>query len=286
VFVDGRISLRTHAKRDIVRQVQALFNDGAPGERPVVRSDNALFAPDSVVWRVHGDLTTMMIGGVCALLLQMLNPAVLAGVWDHSNFRTDLIGRLRRTARFIATTTYGERADAMAAIARVRDVHRRIAGTRRDGTPYRADDPALLAWVHLTEAWSFLAAWQRHGSGRLSPAQQDRYYSDFAAIGTMLGADGVPHDRNAAIAALSLMRPQLVADDRTRDVARLVLGHLPANPLAIPLQRVTTQASVDLLPDWARRMHGLRATSPLMRPLLGMSTLGVARTLRWAFAAV
>lgn len=283
--MDGRISLRTQAKRDIVRQVRALFNDGTSGERPVVRSDNALFAPDSVVWRVHGDVTTMMIGGVCALLLQMLHPAVLAGVWDHSNFRTDLLGRLRRTARFIAITTYGERADAVAAIAQVRDVHRRIAGKLRDGTPYRADDPALLAWVHLTEAWSFLAAWQRYGTRRLSPAQQDRYLSDFATIGTMLGAEPGPHDRKAAIAALSRMRPRLISDDRTRDVARLVLGHLPANPLAIPLQRVTMQASVDLLPDWARRMHGLRATPPLVRPLLGMSTLGVATTLRWAFAA-
>jgi uncharacterized protein (DUF2236 family) len=30
------------------------------------------------------------------LLLQMLHPAVLAGVWDHSNFRSDMHGRLRR----------------------------------------------------------------------------------------------------------------------------------------------------------------------------------------------
>ncbi len=51
----------------------------------------------------------MMVGGVAALLLQMLHPAVLAGVWDHSNFRTDMLGRLRRTARFIAMTTYGAR---------------------------------------------------------------------------------------------------------------------------------------------------------------------------------
>jgi uncharacterized protein (DUF2236 family) len=284
--IDGSTSLSARARRDIVRQVRGLFDDGTRREEPVVRSDNALFPPDSIVWRVHGDITVMMIGGVSALLLQMLHPAVLAGVWDHSNFRADLLGRLRRTARFIAVTTYGDRTEAEAAIARVRDVHRRIAGTLRNGTPYRADDPGLLAWVHLTEAWSFLAAWQLYGARRLPPAHQDRYFSEFATIGTALGAGAVPHDKAAVADALDRMRPHLLADHRTRDVARLVLGHMPANPLAIPLQRVTMQAAVDLLPAWARRMHGLVASPPLVRPLVSMGALGVARTLRWAFAGV
>ncbi|MBV8457219.1 MAG: DUF2236 domain-containing protein, partial [Acetobacteraceae bacterium] len=95
--------LRT-MKRAITRQVVATFNDRAKGETPVRRRPDGLFGPRSVAWRVHSDVTTMMVGGVAALLLQMLHPAVLAGVWDHSNFRTDMLGRLRRTARFIALT--------------------------------------------------------------------------------------------------------------------------------------------------------------------------------------
>jgi len=284
-MIDPGSSLRTSAKRNIVRQVRALFNDGARAEQPVARSNDALFRPDSIIWRVHGDVTTMMIGGVSALLLQMLHPAVLAGVWDHSNFRADLVGRLRRTARFIAITTYGDRDEASAAIARVRDVHSRVAGTLPDGTAYKADDPQLLAWVHLTEAWSFLAAWQQYGSRRLSPAQQDRYYSEFATIGAAIGANAVPYDRIGAAGALDGMRSRLVADHRTHDVARLVLGHMPDNPLAIPLQRVTMLAAVDLLPAWARQMHRLTASPPLVRPLVGMGALGVAATLRWAFTS-
>jgi uncharacterized protein (DUF2236 family) len=92
-------------KRRIVEEVRDTFNDRAAGEAPVMRREDGLFGPRSVVWRVHGDVTTMMIGGVAALLLQMLHPAVLAGVWDHSRFRDDMLGRLRRTARFIALTT-------------------------------------------------------------------------------------------------------------------------------------------------------------------------------------
>ena len=150
------------AKARLVGEIRSLFNDEAKGEKPVVRSDNALFSRDSVAWRVNGDVTSMMVGGVTALLLQMLHPAVLAGVWDHSNFRTDMLGRLRRTARFIAVTGYADREEALAAIAQVRAVHDRIGGTLPDGTPFSANDPELLAWVHVSEMVSFLDAWIRY----------------------------------------------------------------------------------------------------------------------------
>ncbi len=274
---------RSGAKARIVGQVRALFNDQARGEAPVERSAAAMFSPDAVIGRVHGDVVSMMVGGVAALLLQMLHPAVLAGVWDHSNFRTDMLGRLRRTARFIAVTTYGERTDAEAVIARVRAVHAHIAGTLPDGTPYRADDPALLAWVHVSEAWCFLAAGQRFGDHRLIAAEQDAYYAAFAEVGELLGAASLPRDRAGTDRYLQAMRPQLVADARTREVARFVLEQTPANPLALPVQRIVMQAAVDLLPEWARLMHGLAGSPALMRPVVTSGTRNLAKTLRWAF---
>ena len=274
---------RSGAKARIVGQVRALFNDQARGEAPVERSAAAMFSPDAVIGRVHGDVVSMMVGGVAALLLQMLHPAVLAGVWDHSNFRTDMLGRLRRTARFIAVTTYGERTDAEAVIARVRAVHAHIAGTLPNGTPYRADDPALLAWVHVSEAWCFLAAWQRFGDRRLGMAEQDAYYAAFAEVGELLGAASLPRDRAGTDRYLQTMRQQLVADARTREVARFVLEQTPANPLALPVQRIVMQSAVDLLPEWARRMHGLAGSPALMRPVVTAGTRNLARTLRWAF---
>ena len=276
-------SLERRARREIVGRVRRLFNDQARGERPVVRSDDALFEHGSPIWRVHGDVTSMMVGGVAALLLQMLHPAVLAGVWDHSNFRTDMLGRLRRTARFIAMTTYGAKGEAAEAIARVRDVHGRIAGTLPDGTPYKADDPDLLAWVHVSEATCFLAAWQRYGAAPLPADEQDRYFADFAIIAERLGASPVPVTRVEAEVLLEAMRPQLRATPRSREVAQIVLKHRPDNVLALPIQAMTAQAAIELLPDWARRMHGLRSNS-LSAPLTGAGTRGLARTLRWAFA--
>ena len=147
------------------------------GERPALRRADALFPPDSVAWRVNGDIVTMMIGGVSGLLLQMLHPAVLAGVWDHSDFRADMHGRLRRTAKFIAVTTYDHAEAGRAAIDKVNRIHAKLGGTLPDGASYRVSDPHLLAWVHVTETISFLDSWIRYAEPDMSMARQDAYFA-------------------------------------------------------------------------------------------------------------
>jgi uncharacterized protein (DUF2236 family) len=269
-------------KRALIAQVRRTFNDQARGETPVVRTPDGLFGPQSVCWRVHGDVVTMMVGGVSALLLQMLHPAVLAGVWDHSAFRQDMLGRLRRTARFIAVTGYDSLEAADAAIEKVRDVHTRVKGTLPDGTPYAADDPRLLAWVHVTEAVSFLDAWIHYAEPGMSMADQDRYFAEFAIIAERLGADPVPRTRAAGEALIADMRSELKADARTREVARLVLEQPAPNPAVAPMQKMIFAAAVDLLPDWAREMHGLKALR-LTGPAIRLGTRGFASTFRWAF---
>ncbi|MDP3404565.1 MAG: oxygenase MpaB family protein [Brevundimonas sp.] len=273
------------AQRAIARQIVAMFNDPDKGERPIVRQSDGLFGPDSVAWRVHGDVVGMLVGGVSGLLLQMLHPAVLAGVWDHSNFRSDMHGRLRRTARFIAITTYGGRDEATRAIDRVRTIHSHLGGTLPSGQPYRVSDPELLAWVHVTECWSFLNGWIRYGEPGMSAADQDRYFAEMATMGAMLGADPLPRTRLEARRLIDRMRPQLKVDERTREVARLVLSQPASSRATAPIQAMTLQAGVELLPQWARRIHGL--PSPLLaRPLVRAGTMGLAKTLRWSFAGV
>ena len=269
-------------KGALIGQVRAVFNDQAKGEKPVVRSPDALFAPGTIARRVHGDVITMMVGGVTALLLQMLHPAVLAGVWDHSSFRGDMLGRLRRTARFIAVTTFGARADAEAAIEKVREVHTRVKGVLPDGTPYAADDPRLLAWVHVTEAVSFLDAWIRYAEPNMSAPDQDRYFAEFAMIAEALGVDPIPRTRAEADALVAAMRSELRVDARTREVARMVLDQPAPNLALAPVQRLVFGAAVDLLPGWARAMHGLNGPG-LAAPAVRLGTHGVAGALRWAF---
>jgi len=263
-------------------QVTRLFNDASKGERPVTRRADALFAPDSVAWRVHGDVVTMLIGGVDSLMLQMLHPAVLAGVWDHSDFRNDMMARLRATAKFIARTTYDHADEAQVLIDKVRRIHDHVHGTLPDGTPYQANDPRLLAWVHVTEAVCFLDAWIAYGEPRLTRADQDQYFAEVAQIGQALGADPVPTSRAEAEALIASIRAELRVNARTREVAGLVLDQTVGPPTAAVPSRILMQAAVDLLPDWARAMHGLKA-SRLARPVVREGALAMARTLRWAF---
>jgi uncharacterized protein (DUF2236 family) len=270
-------------RRALVRQVRATFNDGAKGERPIPRSEHALFAPDSVIWRVHGDVTSMMAGGIAALLLQMLHPAALGGVWDHSDVHGDMLGRLRRTARFIAVTTYGEREAAEQAIAKVRRIHSQVSGSLPDGTTYRADDPHLLAWVHVAGALMFLEGWRRYGEPRMSRADQDLYFAQARDVARMLGADPVPGTRAAAERLVRDFTSELRADSRTRAFRDLVLD-APAPSLAeAPVQRLLMGAAADLLPGWARDLHGLRRI-PMSGLPIRAATFGLAGTLRWALA--
>lgn len=270
-------------RRRIATEVVGIFNDRSRGERPVRRRPDGLFGPQSVAWRVHGDVTSMMVGGIAGLLLQMLLPEVLAGVWDHSNFRADMHGRLRRTARFIAITTYGGRDEAEAAIARVRAIHARVRGTLPDGTPYAADDPASLAWVHMTEAVSFLAGRLRFVEPNMPLADQDRYFAEMAIVAQALGADPVPHTHAEAWRLIEQMRPRLKSDDRTREVARLVLDRRIGGMAPAPAGAIVRQAAIDLLPPWARALHGLPSPA-LARPIVRASASGMARMLRWALA--
>jgi uncharacterized protein (DUF2236 family) len=277
------VPMQQVVKDIIADRVRSFFNDRGHGERPVARSNGGLFGPGSVAWKVHGDVTTMMVGGVAALLMQMLHPAVLAGVWDHSNFRDDMHGRLRRTARFIALTTYGSDAEASEAIERVREVHRHVTGWLPDGRPYAAGDPDLLTWVHVTETWCFLEAWKRYAEPAMPPAGQDQYFLEMREIALRLGARDVPRSRDDAIAYMTQMRGSLDVSDRTRAIVAVLLNPPIRNSALTPLQRISAQASVDILPRWARRMHALHS-SKLARPIVHCGTVGVTHLMRWAFS--
>lgn len=243
--------------------------------------DPGLFGPDSVCWRVHGDFTSMMIGGISALLLQALHPLALAGVWDHSNFREDLLGRLRRTGQFISGTTYASRQDADWLIDKVKRIHLGVTGTAPDGRPYAASDPDLLTWVHVAEVSSFLAAHLRYRNPQLSPADQDRYYDEVALIAERLGARDVPRSRAQIDSYLHTMRPQLLCDDRSREILRILRSAPAPSALAAPMGALMMQAGFDLLPHWAQSMLGEPISARRSR-LIAAGVDRVAPLLRWA----
>jgi uncharacterized protein (DUF2236 family) len=224
----------------------------------------------------------MMVGGIAALLTQMLHPQALAGVWDHSDVHSDMIGRLRRTARFIAVTTFGQRDSALAAIAKVKSIHEQVGGRLSNGAEYRATDPWLLAWVHVAGAINFLDGWRRYAEPRMSRADQDRYFAESGEIARLLDADPVPQTRSAAERLITDFRPELRADERTRAFRNLVLEAPASSAAAASVQLLMMNAAVDLMPGFARDMHGL--ARPILPPLVRGATFGIASALRWAFA--
>jgi len=265
----------------LVERVRGVFNDTAQGEQPTPPSDEALFARDSPIRMVHADLVGMMVGGIRALLLQMLHPDALQGVIDHSNFREDMHGRLRRTAKFIAVTTFAHRDEAMKAIERVNRIHSKVSGTLPDGTPYSATNPRTLAWVHVTEASSFLAGYLRHVRPDMPGYEQDEYYRQFAVIAKALGADPVPINRNEAEEVLRELRDELRTSPEAREIAQLVLTQRP--PGTPPgMQSVLGGDAVEMLPPFARTMLGLQRPGIAALPARA-ATWGMGKTLRWAF---
>ena len=245
------------------------------------QGDPGLFGPESISWKVHGDFTSMLVGGISALMLQALHPLALAGVWDHSNFRHDMLGRLRRTGQFISGTTFGSRKDADWLIEKVRKIHLHIVGTAEDGRPYAASDPDLLTWVHVAEVSHFLAAHLRYRNPSLSPADQDRYYAEIALVAERLGARDVPHSRAEIDAYLTAIRPQLTCDHRSHEVIRLLLEAPAPSRLARPMGALMMRAGIDLLPDWASDMLQLHPPA-WQRPLVRIGVNSVAPVLRWS----
>jgi uncharacterized protein (DUF2236 family) len=238
------------------------------------------FDPNRPIQVVHRDVATL-VGGVRALLLQTLHPAVMAGVAQHSNYRTDPWGRLQRTSIFLEEVIFGTADRAAAACARVRRVHAFVKGVTPAGTPYDATDPHLMAWVHLTEVDSFLAAHQRFGSRKLTSSEADGYVADMAKIAEALGIHHPPRSVATLADDLDAYRSELAVTPEAAETIRFVRD--PPLPLAArPAYRSLAQGALMLLPSWASRMIGSPGDRQFGESMATRRTVATVATLRWA----
>ena len=267
----------------IGRGVRTIISGAA--DRPPLRrepDDPGLLPYGGAAWLVHGD-QSMLVGGVRALLLQTLHPAVMSGVAQHSDYKRDPLGRLQRTGRFVGETTFGTLEQAEQSLALVRSIHTRVEGVTPAGKSYSASDPRLLEWVHVTEVDSFLRAHQRFGTHPANDDDADAYIEEMAAVGEGLGVERAPRDRAELAASLESFRPELVVDRQCREAIRWLM--FPPLPIpARPAYGVLLSASIGFLPTWARRMMWL-PKAPLADPLIVRpTTTAMLRVLGWAFA--
>lgn len=222
----------------------------------------ALMPADGVSWRVFANPVCLFVGGVAAVLLELAEPSVRSGVWDHTSFRRDPVGRLRRTGFAAMMTVYGPRSAAERLIARVVRIHARVAGVTPGGVAYRANDPRLLDWVHATATFGFTEAYHRYARP-LSPAEKDAAFAEALPHAALYGATGAPPTWAAWEAMLEGSAPGLEGSDILAEFLRIMAAApiLP-RPLRL-LQRLLVRAAVDVTPEPVRslpqlRGHGLR----------------------------
>ena len=245
--------------------------------------------PDGVARMVHGDLSSMLIGGISALLLQTLHPLAMAGVAEHSNYQADPLGRLRRTANFVGVTTFGTIGQAEEAIAQVRRVHRRVRGIAPDGRPYSAGDPELVTFIHVAEVWSFLEASRRFGPRDLSPEECDRYYEEVAPIAIALGADWVPLSSADVEDYFRRVRPELYATEQAHQALDWLRNGVRRRPNEQAVFSMLHAGAVSMLPGWARAELNLSTRAALDLLLDTVAVIPASRALsaalRWVATA-
>jgi uncharacterized protein (DUF2236 family) len=225
----------------------------------------ALVSPDSISWRVFKNPLSLFVGGIAAVIMELAEPRVRTGVWEHTTFRVDPIRRLRRTGFAAMLTIYGARGKAEAMIARVRRMHDRVAGSTPAGEAYHANDPELLNWVQGTAAYGFLQAYHAYVQP-LSDSERDRYYAEGTLAASLYGASA-----STSEAALEMrfeaMSNRLERSDILFEFLT-IMRSAPILPLPLrPAQSLLVRAAVDLTPRWLRTIaaltdHGLNAWEP------------------------
>jgi len=203
------------------------------------RGEPSLSPADSVAWRAFKNPVALYIGGVTAVLLELAEPRVRTGVWEHTNFRDAPVRRMRRTGIAAMVTVYAARSQAEAMIERVARMHGRVEGTTPCGQAYSANDPELLTWVHATASYGFLSAYDRFADP-LDLAEQNRFYSESSRAAALYGADAPPRSVAQRESLFEAMHPRLAA-------------RAPALPFPCPTrQRPLIRASIHLLPEPVR----------------------------------
>jgi uncharacterized protein (DUF2236 family) len=239
----------------LIERSAAAFTRAIP-ERP----GHGFFAPDSVAWRVSGDLSSP-IAGLRSLLVQALHPLAMAGVDQHSDWRADPVGRLAATSSYIATLLYGERAVAERAAAWVRTIHERVQGLDPEtGQSYAASDPALLLWVHAALVDSGIAACALFGT-ELSAAEADQYVAEMTAAAVIIGIPEhlVPSDAADLAGYLESVRPELLRSAAARESMAYLLDPPGLDEEVAEIWQDIREAAVMSLPDWARQLYGYSA---------------------------
>lgn len=255
----------TKIQDHVSRRFRALLSGDPEGNPPWLPQiaegeGRGLFMPDEAPWIVHGDLATL-VGGVRALLMQALHPGSLAGVYDHSRYKEDPLGRLAGTIQWLTVTTFASEGSIQREAKRVRAMHQRVRGHYCDAQgrerAYSAGDTELLEWVHIAFMESFLRCHQNY-SARPIPGGADAYVRLWAKSVEPLGLESAPQSEAELEAAVERFLPQLMVSDATREVIHW-LRRPPLPGVARTTYELLFHAAYVTLPPPLQEMIGIRS---------------------------
>ena len=233
----------------------------------------ALMPQTSLSWIIFKNPVSLFIGGVSAVILEMAEPRVRDGVWDHSSFRTNAMTRLQRTGMAAMMTVYGPRSKAEAMISGVVRMHGSVNGRTSEGEAYEANDRDLLDWVQATASFGFMEAYHAYVRP-IDRRRRDLLFAEAKPAADRYGAVGAPARQDDLEVLFAAMRPRLVPSPIVFEFLEIMQA-VPALPaLARPLQRTLVKAAVDILPDWLRVRLGLGTAwslTPLERLIVKMA---------------
>jgi uncharacterized protein (DUF2236 family) len=255
--VTAPIVLPWPVRRGLEAATRALFDLGNQSSADFLQptGEAALVPPDSVSWRVFKNPLSLFVGGIAAVIMELAEPRVRTGVWEHTTFRNNPIGRLQRTGFAAMVTIYGARSTAEVMIARVRRMHDKIAGFTPAGKSYRANDPELSNWVQSTAAYGFLQAYHEYVRP-LSDVERDHFYAEGTLAASLYGASAASSE-----AALEMRFNEMANQLQRSDILfefLSIMRSAPILPLPLrPVQPLLIRAAIGLTPHWLRKIVGL-----------------------------
>jgi uncharacterized protein (DUF2236 family) len=224
----------------------------------VPAGEPGLVGPGSVSWRVFANPVSLTIGGIAAVLLELGEPRVRSGVWEHSSFRQAPRERMRRTGLGAMITVFGPVSLVRSYTARVNAIHAGISGVAETGEPYRADQPELLRWVQATAAFGFVEAYAAFVQP-LGQGERDLFYAEAVAGARCFGVAEPPGSEAECLALIEATVPRLgpspVLSEFLRIVRRAAILPWPGRLL----QPLIVRAATGLLPEEVRKRLGLHA---------------------------
>ncbi len=248
------------AQRLIADVTHVLGGRGAP-------APSALFDASSITWEL-GQRRALLFGGQRAVLMQVADPAVAAGVLDFSSFRKDSLGRLKRTMEAMNVIQYGSAEESQKLLTRLERMHRRVKGTTPGGNAYSAMNPDLQYWVLATLVDSALEV-ERRFVGRFDNADRAKYFESSKKLAHAFGLDDehIPADYAAFERYMARRVADLQPTEQSKEVAAALFR--PAVPLVpkfafAPLEWVTR----DMMPRVMARRYGFRGLNPIQKALV------------------